>query len=235
MNPWAVHNWLTKLDIKSVLVENVPEFVDWGRLTPDGRPDKAHKGEHFQAWFLTFPRIGLPGRVADAKRRRLRRRHHTHPLLPDGAEGREACGLARALPRQGGHRHVPRPPSWRGAREIIDWSNPGRSLLDDPKYQKKPLSEKTRHRNARGLERFGGPVGAALYPAAELAGRGVGRRTASSRRRGTHAHGRDARRRLPRRARSQSLPRLGPAGRSAAKHRRTDPCLEPPLKAAGAS
>ena len=51
---------------------------------------------------------------------------------------------------------------WRGAREIIDWSNPGRSLLDDPKYLKKPLAEKTRLRIARGLERFGGPL-APLY------------------------------------------------------------------------
>ena len=58
MNPWAVHNWLTTLDVKCVLVENVPEFVDWGPLTPDGRPDKAHKGEHFQAWFLTFHALG---------------------------------------------------------------------------------------------------------------------------------------------------------------------------------
>ena len=27
-------------------------------------------------------------------------------------------------------------PKWRGAKEIIDWANPGRSLLDDPKYLK---------------------------------------------------------------------------------------------------
>ncbi len=47
---------------------------------------------------------------------------------------------------------------WRGAREIIDWENLGRSLLDDPKYRKKPLSEKTRRRIARGLQRFGGPL-----------------------------------------------------------------------------
>ena len=58
MNPWAIHNWLTKLDVNCVLIENVPEFVDWGPLNPDGRPDKAHKGEHFQAWFLTFDSLG---------------------------------------------------------------------------------------------------------------------------------------------------------------------------------
>ena len=53
-------------------------------------------------------------------------------------------------------------PKWRGAREIIDWSNHGRSLLDDPKYQKKPLSVNTRRRIAKGLQRYGGPL-AHLY------------------------------------------------------------------------
>jgi DNA (cytosine-5)-methyltransferase 1 len=47
-------------------------------------------------------------------------------------------------------------PRWRAAREIIDWSNHGRSLLDDPKYIKRPLSINTRRRIARGLEKYGG-------------------------------------------------------------------------------
>jgi DNA (cytosine-5)-methyltransferase 1 len=46
----------------------------------------------------------------------------------------------------------------RAAKEIIDWSDTGRSLLDDPKYVKRALSEKTRMRIARGLARFGGPL-----------------------------------------------------------------------------
>ena len=51
---------------------------------------------------------------------------------------------------------------WRAAREIIDWDNPGKSILDHPKYARKPLSEKTLRRIARGLERYGGPL-APLY------------------------------------------------------------------------
>src|SRR6185312_16223683 len=43
---------------------------------------------------------------------------------------------------------------WRAAREVIDWGNPGRSILG----RKKPLSEKTRRRIARGLTRFGGTL-----------------------------------------------------------------------------
>ena len=49
---------------------------------------------------------------------------------------------------------------WRGAREIIDWTDQGRSLMDDPKYRRKPLSLNTRKRIARGIVRFGGPLAA---------------------------------------------------------------------------
>ena len=162
MNPWAIHNWLTKLDVKCVLIENVPEFVEWGPLKPDGLPDRAHKGEHFQAWFLTFHALGYKAEwrmlnaadYGDATTRirffLMARKDETPVVWPEPSHVKGDTGMFPG-------RHP-----WRGAREIIDWSNPGRSLLDDPKYRKKPLSEKTRLRIARGLERFGGPL-APLY------------------------------------------------------------------------
>ena len=162
MNPWAVHNWLTKLDVRTVLVENVPEFVDWGPLLPDGRPDKAHRGEHFQAWFLTFQALGYQaewrmlnaadyGDATTRVRFFLIARKDGRPIAwPEPTHARGDTGM------------FPGRLPWRSAREIIDWNNPGRSLLDDPKYVKKPLSPKTRARIARGLERFGGPL-APLY------------------------------------------------------------------------
>ena len=162
MNPWAIHNWLTKLDVNCVLIENVPEFVEWGPLDPDGRPDKKRQGEHFQAWFLTFHALGYKAEwrklnaadYGDATTRTrffLMARKDGKPITwPEPSHAKGDVGM------------FPGRLPWRGAREIIDWSNPGRSLLDDPKYQKKPLSEKTRRRIARGLERFGGPL-APLY------------------------------------------------------------------------
>ena len=162
MNPWAIHNWLTKLDVKCVLIENVPEFVEWGPLKPDGLPDKAYKGEHFQAWFLTFHALGYKAEwrmlnaadYGDATTRIrffLMARKDGNPVVwPEPSHAKGDTGM------------FPGRRPWRGAREIIDWTNPGRSLLDDPKYHKKPLSEKTRRRIARGLERFGGPL-APLY------------------------------------------------------------------------
>ena len=162
MNPWAVHNWLTKLDVRCVLIENVPEFVDWGPLGLDGKPDKAHRGEHFQAWFMTFNALGYEAQwrmlnaadYGDATTRirffLLARKDGNPVRWPEPSHIKGDTGM------------FPGRQPWRGAREIIDWSNPGRSLLDDPKYRKKPLSEKTRQRIARGLERFGGPL-APLY------------------------------------------------------------------------
>ena len=162
MNAWVIFNWLTKLDINAVLVENVPEFVEWGRLNSEGRPDKAHRGEHFQAWFMTFHALGYHAEwrmlnaadYGDATTRTrffLMARKDGIPILwPEPSHAKGDTGM------------FPGRRPWRGAREIIDWSNPGRSLLDDPKYLKKPLSEKTRYRISRGLERFGGPL-APLY------------------------------------------------------------------------
>ena len=162
IHAWVIFNWLTKLDIKAVLVENVPEFVDWGKLNSEGRPDKAHKGEHFQAWFMTFQALGYHAEwrmlnaadYGDATTRTrffLMARKDGMPILwPEPSHAKGDTGMFPGRRR------------WRGAREIIDWSNQGRSLLDDPKYRKKPLSVKTRRRIARGLERFGGPL-APLY------------------------------------------------------------------------
>ena len=158
MNPWVVHNWLTKIDVRCVIIENVPEFVDWGPLDEHGRPDKAHKGEHFQAWFLTFLSLGYRaewrmlnaadyGEATTRTRFFLVARKDGVPLeWPEPSHGKIGAPLFPGRMR------------WRGAREIIDWTNPGRSILDDPKYQRKPLSVKTRRRIARGLEKYGGPL-----------------------------------------------------------------------------
>ena len=162
IHAWVIFNWLTKLDVNAVLVENVPEFVEWGKLNSEGRPDKAHKGEHFQAWFMTFQALGYHAEwrmlnaadYGDATTRTrffLMARKDGMPILwPEPSHAKGDTGMFPGRRR------------WRGAREIIDWSNQGRSLLDDPKYRKKPLSVKTRRRIARGLERFGGPL-APLY------------------------------------------------------------------------
>ena len=159
MTPWAIFNWLSKLDVKTVLVENVPEFVHWGPLDPlTRRPIKSRKGEQFQAWLMNFFMLGYQAEfrmlnAADYGDATTRVRFFLI-ARNDGIPIRwpEPTHAKVDTPMFGGLQ------PWRGAREIIDWDNAGRSLLDDPKYLKKPLSENTRKRIARGLERFGGAL-----------------------------------------------------------------------------
>ena len=163
MHPWAVQRWLTSLDVRCVLIENVPEFVSWGPLTDDGKPDKNKTGVYFQAWIKSFWELGYSvdwkylnsADFGDATTR-------TRFFLQARKDGVPIRWPERTHTQDGALELFDGPKRWRGAREIIDWDNQGRSLLDDKRYIKKPLSIKTRKRIARGLERFGGPL-APLY------------------------------------------------------------------------
>lgn len=172
MSPWMIHRWLTTLDVRAVLVENVPEFLSWGPLTADRRPDKAREGLYFEEWVRSLWGLGYEvqwrtlnaadyGDATTRVRFFLQARKDGRAIRwpePTHAKGSDDEGLLDELPR------------WRGAREVIDWSNPGRSLLTDPKYKKRPLSENTRRRIARGLQRFGGPLAAHYIRLLDLGG-----------------------------------------------------------------
>jgi len=152
MNPWAVVSWLTELDVRCLLVENVPEFVNWGPVG-NGIPDKPMQGIFFEAWLKAIKTLGY----------RYQYRYLNAADYGDATTRRRFFLIAR---KDGQRIRWPKPTHskdgggglkrWRAAREIIDWDLPGRSLLDDPKYVKRPLSINTRRRIARGLEKYGG-------------------------------------------------------------------------------
>ena len=159
MNPWAVHRWLTSLNVRIALIENVPEFTEWGPLLPNGRPDKSRKGQYFQAWVKVFWELGYSAEwrmlnaanYGDATTRTrffLMARRDGQPISwPEPTHARGDTGM------------FPGRKPWRPARDVIDWTNPGLSILDAPRYIRKPLSEKTRKRIARGLLKHGGRLG----------------------------------------------------------------------------
>ena len=159
MNPWIVHRWLTSLNVRCLLVENVPEFTDWGPLLDDDRPDKTKKGMYFEEWVKSLWGLGY-----QAEWRMLNAANYGDAttrirfFLQARNDGKPIRWPEATHSKTGSPSLLPELPKWRAARDIIDWSNPGRSLLDDPKYRKKPLTEKTRRRIAKGLERFGGPL-----------------------------------------------------------------------------
>lgn len=170
MTPTQVVRWADELRAKTLLVENVPEFMDWGpvhgeqrplqarcvraRCRPE-KPCKARKGTYFRAWVRKLERLGfrLEWRVlncadyGDATTRRrfflLGRRDGRRILWP--APTHSADGQPDLF-GAGGVR-------WRGAREVIDWGLPGRSIFT----RTKPLSPKTMARIYAGAVRFGWP------------------------------------------------------------------------------
>ena len=147
---WYLERWIKDLEVKNVLVENVPEFMDWGPLDQDGMPIKKRKGETFRLWIHMFRKHGynVDWKVLNSadygdptSRKRLFVRaaingntiswpEPTHAKV--GANGRK---------------------KWVGAKDIIDWSIKGTSIFD----RKKPLSENTIKRIVAGMNRFGSP------------------------------------------------------------------------------
>jgi DNA (cytosine-5)-methyltransferase 1 len=47
---WVVVDWARAVRPRTIIVENVPEFVTWGPLADDGEPVRARAGETFRAW-----------------------------------------------------------------------------------------------------------------------------------------------------------------------------------------
>lgn len=58
MNPWAILTWLTKLNVRTVLIENVPEFRDWGPVDANDQPVREMKGIFFEAWTEAIKKCG---------------------------------------------------------------------------------------------------------------------------------------------------------------------------------
>ena len=157
MDPWAIVHWCTELRVRRLLVENVPEFVDWGPLDlRTGRPIKRRHGEYFRAWTAALQGAGFKldwgvlyaADFGDATTRErfflMARCDGKRVHWPDPTHSR--AGEADLL----GHgRH-----KWRAAREIIDWSIEGKSIFD----RKRPLSRKTLARIYAGAVKFRWPA-----------------------------------------------------------------------------
>jgi DNA (cytosine-5)-methyltransferase 1 len=155
-----VPRWLEALDVKKLIVENVPEFAEWGptiRVRQGGaivtKPDPKRKGETFRAWVGLIESLGYrveykvlcAADYGDPTTRKrlfvLASKGKARIDWPEPSHGKANGSLLRDVK------------PWRAAREVIDWSLQGRSIFD----RKKPLSPKTMDRIIDGLKRFGGP------------------------------------------------------------------------------
>jgi DNA (cytosine-5)-methyltransferase 1 len=145
------------LYIKNIIVENVREFQTWGPLGANGRPLKSKKGQLFEQFIASLKALGynVDWRVLNCAdygdpttRERLfivARRGNKQIRWP------EPTHVPTAKIADGGLFGEDRKP-WRTAREIIDWSKPGRSIFG----RKKPLADNTIKRIEAGLRKFCG-------------------------------------------------------------------------------
>jgi DNA (cytosine-5)-methyltransferase 1 len=151
---WDILRWADRLIIDNILIENVPEFEQWGPLGTNNLPMKSKRGATFQAFVETLRKMG----------------YRVEWKILNAADFGDATTRERlfVIARRGNKKIVWPTPShapvgktdtlfgekqaWRPAREIIDWSLEGKSIWD----RKKPLADATLKRIEAGLRKFGG-------------------------------------------------------------------------------
>ena len=155
--PFNILEWCTELDVKRLIVENVPEFLAWGPLGTDMRPVQAQKGLYFGQFVSWLRGIGyqVDWRVLNAAdfgapttRRRLfiqavKKGSGKHLVWPDAtnAERPEVDDLFGSTLRP-----------WVPASEVIDWSIPCQPIDD----RERPLAPKTMRRIMSGIAKYWG-------------------------------------------------------------------------------
>ncbi len=147
---WLLLKWLSDLYVERVIIENVPEFLNWGPLGINGQLLKSKKGDTFRAFIAALQSLGyrVDWRILCAAdygdpttRRRLfvqAVRGHKQIIWPEPSHSESASLFTLE--------------NWIPAKEIIDWSIPGKSIFT----RKKPLSENTMKRIEAGIQKFWG-------------------------------------------------------------------------------
>lgn len=159
MDPWHVVTWLTELSVERLIIENVPEFVDWGPVDArTGKPIKSKKGQYFGEWIATLTRLGYEVdwkflNCADYGDATTRKRFF---LMGRRTRSAKTCALKWPAPthtKEPSHDLLAPLQKWRPARECIDWGLRGRSIFG----RKQALAPRTIQRIYAGAVRFNWP------------------------------------------------------------------------------
>ncbi len=147
---WLVLKWLSELYVERVIIENVPEFKNWGPLGANGAALKSKKGETFKAFIQALEAIGYKVDykvlcAADYGDPTTRKR-----LFIQAVRGNRKIKWPE-------YTHVEKADlfsdnRWRPAKDIIDWNLTGQSIFT----RKKPLSENTIARIEAGIKKYWG-------------------------------------------------------------------------------
>lgn len=149
----CVTRWVEAHMPPVVQIENVPEFLTWGPLGANGKPIASRKGETFHAWVRMIESLGyrVEWRIlcaADFGDPTTRER-----LFIQAVRGRRKIVWPEPSHRKRAGRDLfdGAKPTWRPARDVIDWSLEGKSIFS----RKRPLKANTLRRIQEGLSRFG--------------------------------------------------------------------------------
>lgn len=157
--PFDIIRWLTMLDVKRVIIENVAEFQTWGPLGEDQRPIKEQRGSFFAMFINAIRNIGysVDWRVcnaADYGAPTVRRRLFIQGVKKGSGKRIEwPAQLYSEHPTDGdGDLFGTATRPWIPASSIIDWSLPCPAIED----RRHPLSENTMRRIMNGIRRYWG-------------------------------------------------------------------------------
>lgn len=159
MDPWHIVAWCTRLRVRRILIENVPEFMGWGPVNArTGKPIRSRKGEYFLSWVKALEAIGfrVDYRVLNAANygdATTRERF----FLIGCSDGKPLVWPAQTHAKNPEALEAGMFPEklkpWVPARDIIDWSIRGKSIFD----RLKPLAPNTINRIAAGARKYWGP------------------------------------------------------------------------------
>lgn len=147
---WLILKWLSELYVRRVILENVPEFVNWGPLGSDSRPLASGKGATFAAFVAAIQSLGY--RV---EWRLLCAADYGDPTTRTRLFVQAVRGRGRIEWPEPTHSREPdlfglQP--WVPARNVIDWSIRGESILN----RRRPLAPATLRRIEAGIRRYWG-------------------------------------------------------------------------------
>ena len=153
--PNEIWKFVDNIHVRRITIENVPEFVNWGPITTEGKPIKRKEGNCFRVWLEQFKARGYTYEwrilnCADYGDATSRRRFFLQAV-------KHGCGKIRWP--EPTHTENPQPDlfgrtlkPWRGVCECLDYSDIGNSIFG----RKNPLAKNTLRRVAVGLRKYCG-------------------------------------------------------------------------------
>ena len=156
ITPFTILDWLDKLTVDRVIIENVPEFQSWGPLDKNTlRPIQKAKGETFSAFVGMIRGLGYSVdwkvlNAADYGAPTTRRRLFIQAVRNDTDKSIIWPEATHTKPTY--NQTLTKIKSWIPARDIIDWSIPTQ-IIDE---RTKPLSPNTMKRIMHGIEKYWG-------------------------------------------------------------------------------